>query len=401
MSFDPATPVNTDPALAGDLELPDPLRRGDGRLVRDRQDWTARRAALLDQFAGLVYGRPPPSPLAVAARGISCDPVALGGRAIRREVALDLLGDRQGPVLHVVLYQPHGDGPFPAFIGPNFHGNQTIDPDPAIRMTAAWCWGGADLGIQDHRATDASRGVHAGRWPLARIIARGHAVATFHDSELFPDRPDGRPLSIQPALARAFPTHDAPYGALATWAWGMSRVADWLASEPGIDPGRIALVGHSRHGKAALWASALDQRFRLTVANNSGCGGAKPARRDFGERIGDVTRQFPHWFHPAYAGFAGRDSTLPVDQHQLLALIAPRALHVASASVDHWADPIGERLAVDAARPVFRLLDRADALGHHLRTGPHDLTPWDWERFLDAADRAWGKHTVEVTTHKD
>jgi hypothetical protein len=180
------------------------------------------------------------------------------------------------------------------------------------------------------------------------------------DADTFPDRPDGRATSALASIARPG-TGDPPAtepGAIATWAWHLSRILDWLVTLPEIDAARVAVVGHSRLGKAALWAGARDARFAMVVSNESGCGGAALSRRNYGESVRRITSAFPHWFCPAFATYAGREAELPCDQHALLALVAPRPLYVASALDDRWADPRGEFIAAVAAEPAWTLHGR-------------------------------------------
>jgi len=401
---------NYDEAAVRSFTLPDLLAGPDGRPAASVTDWRERvRPHQFDLLERFVYGRRLGG-VPVRAEDLERAAVRLadGREAIRLQATLRLGDSPRMPPLAVLVFLPKDDAPVPMFLELNFRGNQCQHPDPAIRPSTSWIPDDPKAGIIGNRATDASRGALAGRWPVEAMLGRGFGMATAYCGDLFPDRPDGRPESVLPALGRTAEGDLAPDepGAIAAWAWGLSRILDWLVTLPEVDAGRVSVVGHSRLGKTALWAGACDERFAMVVSNESGCGGAALSRRNFGETVGVITTRFPHWFCPAFATFAGRETDLPTDQHALLAMTAPRPLVVASAVEDRWADPRGEFLSAVAAEPVWRLFG-LEGLGdavwppvdtpvgrtvaYHVRTGSHDITEYDWQRFADHAQRVLGR----------
>ncbi len=403
-----AAETNYDESAVQPYTLPDVLAGPDGRPATSSDDWKSRCRP--HQFALLeanVYGRRLPDAVVFPVGEPERAEVKLadGMRATRLQARLKLGSDKKAPVVDVLLYLPRAEKPVPVFLHLNFKGNQAAHPDPGIRITQAWLRNDEKRGIVNNRATEASRAARPGRWPVEALLARGYGLATACYGDIFPDKPDGRAESVLAALGRPVEGElaaDEP-GAIAAWAWGLSRILDWLVQQPEIDATRVIVVGHSRNGKAALWAGACDQRFAMVVSNESGCGGAALERRNYGETIADITKRFPHWFCPKFATFAGREVDLPIDQHVLLAMVAPRPLYVASAVDDRWADPRGEFLAAVAAEPVWKLFGQeglgtaewpavdtpvgSGRIGYHVRSGKHDLLEYDWQRFADFADR--------------
>jgi hypothetical protein len=396
-----------DPATVAPFTLPDLFTGPDGVAVTDPHAWqTRRRPQLLEAFTRHIYGRTPAAAVPVRFELVRRDADALDGTATRGEIACLFGTGRQTVRMALMVYTPNSaSGPVPAFLGLNFWGNHSIDADPAIALHAGWMPNRPDKGVVNHAATDAGRGCMAHRWPLKTIIDRGYALATACYRDLDPDNEQDQSFTtgIYPLLDTVGPERDPDqWGSIGAWAWGLSRALDFLVTDPAIDHHRVAVCGHSRLGKAALWAAAQDTRFAMTISNDSGCGGASLVRHTLGERLHVLARLRPYWFAPAFAHYQHVETALPVDQHMLLALLAPRPIYVASATEDYWADPLGEYLALRAATPAYTLHGieatmpgtppQADRplIGHvsyHLRSGRHDLTEADWRGFLAAADR--------------
>jgi hypothetical protein len=403
--------ANYDESKIPPYTLPDPLVMTNGQPVTQAKAWRKkRRPEILKLFETQVYGRNPGHPWIIWAEVTSMDTRALGGKATRKEVTLFLNGRRGGPQMDLLIYLPAGaQGPMPAFFGLNFNGNHAIANDPGITLARSWMRNDPALGIVNNRATEQSRGSEAGRWPVEKILARGYAVATICYGDIEPDFPEGWKLGVRGAFTpKGTNVMFAPdeWGAISAWAWGLSYAMDYLETDANIDSKRVALIGHSRLGKTALWAGAQDERFAIVISNDSGEGGAALARRNIGETVERINTSFPHWFCGNFKQYNQDVNALPVDQHMLLALIAPRPLYVASAAEDLWADPHGEFLSAKNAEPVYRLMGKeglgvdampkvnepvGQTIGYHIRTGKHDVTDYDWEQYLNFADRHFGR----------
>jgi hypothetical protein len=396
-----APPANYDEAKVPAYTLPPLLVMHDGTTARSTADWERRRAEIRALLESQMFGQAPPRPEGLAFAVDGTDTAALGGKAVRKQVSITA----RGKVFRLLLYLPASAArPVPVFVGLGFTPNQSVSADPGIPLDGSWALTKETGAIELQPAQESSRGTAASRWQVEAILARGFGLATMYYGDIEPDIAGAMKLGIRGAYLT--PGQEAPaageWGAIAAWAWGLSRAVDYLETDKDVDAGRLAVVGHSRLGKTALWAGAMDTRFGMVISNDSGEGGAAISRRGFGETVADLNNRFPHWFCGNYKQYSGREADMPFDAHMLLALAAPRPLYVASAQEDQWADPKGEFLAAVAASEVYEVLGRkgigttvmppvnepvGDAVRYHVRTGKHDITAYDWQQYLDFAEK--------------
>lgn len=392
-------PINYDESKVPSYTLPDPLKTMDGKTIKNRRQWERiGRPELLSLFETEMFGKMPGRPKDLHFKVLTEDTQALNGAATRKEVAM-YFDAAESMYVTLLMYIPNGaDGPVPAFVGVNFKANHatTLDPGVALPTEEQIKSFGHDFKLEP-------RGTNARRWPYEYIVSQGYAVVTFHRADIDPDWHDGFKNGVHGLLDGDAPRKADSWGTVAAWSWGLSRALDYLETDASIDSRKVAVIGHSRLGKAALWAGATDERFALVISNDSGCSGAALSRRVYGEHLMRINTSFPHWFCDNYKKYNSKEHTLPFDQHELIALVAPRPVYVASASEDLWADPKGELLSLVNASPVYRLYGyetlsadelppvntpvSSEIMGYHLREGKHDIVLYDWQQYITFADR--------------
>jgi dienelactone hydrolase len=378
---------------------PNPLATFEGTSVTSKKLWqNTRRRELKELFQHYMYGAMPPAPARMAATVEREDKTCFGGKATLKEVTIPLT-TANGPRIHLLLVTPNQHRKaVPGFVGLNFCGNHALLADPKIALPSGWMPKSC-AGCTNNQATDSGRGSQIEVWALEQSIDRGYAVATFYNGDVEPDHPDA-PEGIRQFYSKTNPAYD--WGTIAAWAWGLSRVVDYLITEKNIDSKRIAVVGHSRNGKAALLAAAFDERIALAIPLQAGCGGTAPSRGKIGESVKQINNSFPHWFNAEFKKFNEQPERLPFDQNCLVALMAPRPVLFSNATEDTWANPEGQFEMLKAAEPVYQLLKAGGLesqqmpetgklspgkLGYYIRPGKHSMTRDDWAVFLDYADR--------------
>lgn len=368
-----------DESMVPDYTLPEILETAGGKEIDSVNEWKyLRRPEIVKMFAENVYGQLPDQFDSIEFEIVSENESALGGRATSKEV--DIIVSRNGNSLSIRLN----------LLIPN-------DVQKPVPVTL----------LKNHRDPnnmDITREVKMDFWPAEYIIQRGYAAAVYHVGDVADDDPE---TYTEDVLQKLYPEQIDKADemmALSAWAWGSMRVMDYFESDPDIDEKRSVLVGHSRGGKSALWTGANDERWAITVANESGAVGAALSRRRFGETVEIINQGFPYWFTPNFEKYNQNESELPVDQHMLIATLAPRGVYITAAEDDQWADPKGMYLSLYYATEVYREIyniplsmdeempeinepEFTSMTAYHIRDGEHDLKLYDWEQFLNFADQ--------------
>lgn len=401
--------VNYDENLVPTYQLPKLLTSLSGQQVASANDWEkSRRDEILDIFKEEVYGGIPltniqPSSVEFAEESTS----ALNGSASRTQVVIHYEQNRKSLKINVLLYLPKEVESPPVFVGYNFYGNHTTIDDPYITLTDSWIRNNQNFEITNNRATEASRGKRKNRWPIQKIINAGLGIALVYYGDVDPDQNDltDGVHSLLYETGQIKPKANE-WGSISAWSWGFSEVLTVLKKLDYLNDSKFIAFGHSRLGKTSLWAGALDQRFDMVISNDSGCGGAALFNRKYGETAAVINNSFPHWFNTNFKKYSGTEERLPIDQHMLIALMAPRPVYIASAEDDRWADPKGEYLAGVHATPVYNLYDLDglegeelpnihapihNSIGYHIRAGKHDVTDYDWEQYFRFAKQHFEK----------
>jgi len=396
--------VNYDESEVNPYSLPSILTSYGGMNIDNIDDWEQfRRQEIIHSFASNIYGRVPGDIDTMRIITKEIDGEAFDGIAKRKQLTLVLEKDNRKICIDLLIYLPKTDKKVPLFLGYNFFGNHTITDDKGVGITNSWVPKRANPGMNTNIASEESRGIMKNRWPVEKIIKAGYGLVTLYCGDIDPDKADfdDGVHSLFYARNQQTPSPDE-WGTIAAWSWGLSRIMDYLETDEAIDEEKVIVLGHSRLGKVALWAAASDNRFAACIANNSGCMGAALSKRNFGETVEVINKAFPHWFCGNFKKYSNNEDLLPVDQHMLLALIAPRPLYVASASDDLWADPKGEFLSISHASVVYNLYGIEgftssqmpginspviDVVSYHIRDGKHDITEFDWEQYIAFASK--------------
>lgn len=340
------------------------------------EDWeNVRRNQILKLFEDNVYGQVPKDFDKIEWNVVNVNENAMDGRAILKEVDITVFRNKEEVTIRMVMFTPSNiEKQVPTFLVINHRGMKTMD---------------------------VTRENKDGFWPAELVIEAGYGIAGFDVIDVSPDNYQTFTQGVFQLYPEQLKMNNG-MAALGAWGWGASRVIDYFEQDVSVDAQKVIVVGHSRGGKASLWFGAQDQRVAMVVSNESGNSGAAISRRNFGETVERITGQFPYWFCRNYVKYANNENELPVDQHMLLSLIAPRAVYIGVADEDLWTDPHGQYLALLEAQPAFNLFGIKTNfsstfpglnqqiiqphMGFHRREGKHNMTPIDWQKFIRFAN---------------
>ena len=392
-------------------ELPDPLKMRDGTPVKTADDWfKQRRPELQGLIEHYMYGVAPAAPQNLQAKVIRTDPKAMDGKATLEEITLTFGPEQRGRINLLLIRPNQAQGKSPLFVGLNFAGNHTVLPDPKIALPTVWI-----RGTPDNKAAEGDRGKETDVWCAEQLIDRGYALATAYYGDIDPDQDkDHQDWSdgVHALYYKAGQTQPAlhEWGSVAAWAWGLSRMIDHLVARDELDAQRIAVIGHSRLGKTALLAGALDERIAIVCPHQSGTGGCAASRDNDQETVKRINTNFPHWFNDNFNQFNDHEDKLPFDQHCLMALCAPRPIFDTEGLQDKWANYDASLRSLQGADPVYKLLGQpgfkagkpleqdekiTDAnlgsLNQYRRDEKHVLHRGYWEQILNFADRWYAR----------
>lgn len=377
-------PVLYDEGNVPEFVLPDPLVMLNGDKVNDVDTWKQkRRPEILKLFATNVYGRTMVGrPDGMTWKVTAENRADMNGTAITKTVTIYFTGKTDGPKMDVNIVLPISAA------------KKSVPLITIVEWAPQKQW----------------------------LLDRGYGLATFEAAQIEPDDKNGYIKSIRKYYAKPDQNQPGPdlssvaqakgdeWGAIGAWAWGLSRVMDYIVTDKDIDANKVCVAGFSRFGKVAMWAGAQDERFAIVFSGESGCGGAVIVRRGFGETVKIINNKFPYWFCGNFKNYGDRVNDLPVDWHMLVALMAPRPVYIATAEQDLWGDPRGSFLSAKYAEPVYQLFGKKGlgvddmppvetpvgiTIGYHIRKGTHNLTDYDWQQFLNFADRHLGIKTIK------
>jgi hypothetical protein len=387
-------PVNYKEDKVGTYTLPDPLTLNNGKKVTSAKMWVQqRRPEIFKMYQEIQFGKAPGKPADIKFDVFDKGTPEFNGMAIRKQVTVYFTKDTSDHKMEVLIYLPvNAPKPVPLLLNVSFVPNSLAVADSGVKKGMMWS--------REGKKVPATQTAFR-KFDVEKFITNGIGVALVYYGDIEPDFAGGLPYGVrsQHLGGKEKPAPDE-WGAIAAWAWGLSRAMDYFETDKDINAKKIAVTGASRLGKTALWTGAQDQRFAMVIASISGEGGAALSRRNFGETIGHITdpNRYLYQFATNYHNYSNRIDQLPIDAHMLVSLIAPRPLLLQTGNTDFWSDPKGEYLSAQAAEPVYKLFGKAgpgahefpvagdssllNPLGYYMHEGGHAVLPTDLDVFV-------------------